>query len=831
MESGKETKGQSPLAERLMLDSGVKALVAPAGFGKSRLLKLIAEKAPEFGYLETVYADRWMHEDDPNLAAHHLGQAIARKEPSKSCILIDDVEACDVVSLVATLDKLCSQGESPLVIMAMRQLNVVPFAHLQVAGKIEVFDTPKMRIDERQQKAMLKSVPRSWQQRIARLGNDWPAALALLAAWASGAKGLENEWLDEDILLHSGLAAYIDQQILPTLSEREQQLLGHMSLFEQSNLNILGRLMINIPVDAIVRKLLYSHNGLLRREGKLVAMQPALSCYFLSMFLARNRDETIPTLLVAADESASAQNLPEACKLAAMANMPTRIDQYVEQYGTLRIWVVFGYQVLRSIVESAGQDAIGRFPRLQLMMAIAHLKEGEIKEAEKLYLGLACNPDIEPEQKTDLEVLRVSLMICGCNLEGKGDLDVMNDIIGGNDDDAAWRSTVATLSCISHAQKGQFDKAGTCLAEARRQAQLAHSEYNVMFSHMHEATIFLAQGELLAARTALAVARKMWKEKFFNDEGVDTVISSISSSIEFESGRLTRSRNFLRRSTRRLPHSEAWFDIYVAAYEPMVRLSVIDHGLESALAKLEHHRQEMIEQGLPRVATMLAGLATCLQGQEFVNTSDQNRFIHAKRYRIDSSSTWQEREIYNLANAYIDIAAGNWQQAANNLEDAMLGATKLQLNRSVLRFRLLLSVIYLHDNRTDLAQSHLHAAIAIGARTGQAQIFREMNSDALSEFLADEIRHHPFTDDVIRLFLKKISSKHIKNKDKASGVLTLRELEILSCLAEGGSDKMLGRQLQISEHGVRYHLKNIYRKLAVHDRTSAVSMARESNLV
>ena len=49
-------------------------------------------------------------------------------------------------------------------------------------------------------------------------------------------------------------------------------------------------------------------------------------------------------------------------------------------------------------------------------------------------------------------------------------------------------------------------------------------------------------------------------------------------------------------------------------------------------------------------------------------------------------------------------------------------------------------------------------------------------------------------------------------------VFTARELDVLFALDQGGPDKLIGRRLGVSEHAVRYHLKNIYRKLRVHDR-------------
>jgi len=51
--------------------------------------------------------------------------------------------------------------------------------------------------------------------------------------------------------------------------------------------------------------------------------------------------------------------------------------------------------------------------------------------------------------------------------------------------------------------------------------------------------------------------------------------------------------------------------------------------------------------------------------------------------------------------------------------------------------------------------------------------------------------------------------------------LTRREKQILRMIAHGLSDKSIAWLLAISEATVHFHLKNIYRKLGVRNRTSA----------
>jgi two-component system nitrate/nitrite response regulator NarL len=60
--------------------------------------------------------------------------------------------------------------------------------------------------------------------------------------------------------------------------------------------------------------------------------------------------------------------------------------------------------------------------------------------------------------------------------------------------------------------------------------------------------------------------------------------------------------------------------------------------------------------------------------------------------------------------------------------------------------------------------------------------------------------------------------------------LTPRELEILSHVAEGRSNKMIARALQITDGTVKLHVKAILRKLGLHSRVEAAVLAVEYGL-
>ena len=61
--------------------------------------------------------------------------------------------------------------------------------------------------------------------------------------------------------------------------------------------------------------------------------------------------------------------------------------------------------------------------------------------------------------------------------------------------------------------------------------------------------------------------------------------------------------------------------------------------------------------------------------------------------------------------------------------------------------------------------------------------------------------------------------------------LTPRELEVLDKLAKGMANKQVADSLQITEHTVKDHVKNILAKLRVADRTEAVTVALKRGII
>jgi DNA-binding NarL/FixJ family response regulator len=70
-----------------------------------------------------------------------------------------------------------------------------------------------------------------------------------------------------------------------------------------------------------------------------------------------------------------------------------------------------------------------------------------------------------------------------------------------------------------------------------------------------------------------------------------------------------------------------------------------------------------------------------------------------------------------------------------------------------------------------------------------------------------------------------VASRLVQQMQRPQEALTARESELLSLLAEGMTNRELGKALFISEATVKTHLGHIYAKLGVETRSAAVSVA------
>jgi len=117
---------------------------------------------------------------------------------------------------------------------------------------------------------------------------------------------------------------------------------------------------------------------------------------------------------------------------------------------------------------------------------------------------------------------------------------------------------------------------------------------------------------------------------------------------------------------------------------------------------------------------------------------------------------------------------------------------------------------------------------------GDAQALRALKAGAKGYMLKSAVRKELV--DSIRLLHagKRCIPAEIATEIASHAVddaLTLREMAVLKCVAAGQSNKVIARELSISEDTVKVHMKSILSKLDARARTHAVTIALRRGII
>lgn len=124
-----------------------------------------------------------------------------------------------------------------------------------------------------------------------------------------------------------------------------------------------------------------------------------------------------------------------------------------------------------------------------------------------------------------------------------------------------------------------------------------------------------------------------------------------------------------------------------------------------------------------------------------------------------------------------------------------------------------------------LSQSDQEADILRAIQQGAAgYLLKSSTMDEITQGIRTVMSGGATLDPSLAHFILKTLKPCIP-KDAPEGVISKRELEVLSLIGKGFSQKQISSQLSISTYTVTDHLKHIYEKLSVPNAPSAIDKA------
>lgn len=156
----------------------------------------------------------------------------------------------------------------------------------------------------------------------------------------------------------------------------------------------------------------------------------------------------------------------------------------------------------------------------------------------------------------------------------------------------------------------------------------------------------------------------------------------------------------------------------------------------------------------------------------------------------------------------------------------MPGADGLEAMRNIMARKPDTAIVILSMYRED---AHVFEAIRLGAR---GYILKDADSDDVMRAIRTVASGGSVIDGTLagRLFQEfKTISAHAEQGNEEG--LTPRELEILTLIAEGASNREIGAKLFLAEKTIKNHITSIFQKLQTNDRTKAAVYAIQRGLI
>jgi two-component system, NarL family, nitrate/nitrite response regulator NarL len=194
------------------------------------------------------------------------------------------------------------------------------------------------------------------------------------------------------------------------------------------------------------------------------------------------------------------------------------------------------------------------------------------------------------------------------------------------------------------------------------------------------------------------------------------------------------------------------------------------------------------------------------------------------------------KELLERRGVEVVAAMDDWQEgielAVHDRPDAILldlqlpGMTEVEVLRELRKRRPNLPVAMLTFS---LQENDLLQALRAGA---SGYLLRTIEPDELITSLRDMVGGNlvvarEFTETLTRILRGELD---VSMERVALAGLTPRELQILCLLTRGKSNKLIARDLGISDGTVKLHVKAILRKLQVHSRVDAAVIAVEEKI-
>ncbi|GAB3368856.1 LuxR C-terminal-related transcriptional regulator [Spongiibacter taiwanensis] len=403
---------------------------------------------------------------------------------------------------------------------------------------------------------------------------------------------------------------------------------------------------------------------------------------------------------------------------------------------------------------------------------------------------------------------------------------------------------VATVACgvgISFAQEFDFLNARKNFAIAHSSIRQSSSDYGMAWVSVLSALVEIHEGDFGHAYNKSTEALKRVRQTSGDYAGIVSTLASWAALAAVETGRDAEAAEFVRLSMGRL-QTHGVVDTVAHALNTAVKLWAGPLGDGISISKLRD-----IAEGFPqRLSVMLS----CFIIQRLLRLGRLDGAIdEAKRIGLGSETARENRFpltrfLLDQTQSDLEVVQGRLAQADARIARMVEHAKEQGRYGHLVELTLLQMTSALRSAHPENGAKYLVRAVTFAAKRRYFRPFRE-RSDLIAGLVNEsKAKNWGFASAEEKEFFAELckglpiaNSSVLEQIDGLDGEMKLletptpRELELLQLIDAGLSNQQLADRLFVSVATVKWHLYNLYSKLNVANRASAIAKARALNLI
>ena len=338
----------------------------------------------------------------------------------------------------------------------------------------------------------------------------------------------------------------------------------------------------------------------------------------------------------------------------------------------------------------------------------------------------------------------------------------------------------------------------------------------------------MAQGRVPEASQWYRQARQIARKSFSTDPCLAVVAADVLM-IELDLER-NREKAIQPRTLKNLTEVRGmWVDIYSTALAVSAELTFAQYDSRAAIRLLTRAVDDVQATGIESLSNAVSALLAHYLAE--VGRSDEAGQVWreqglprgaAELLDIEGQS-WRTMEALSCARIRLLAEQGEWAAAEELADRLRATASARGLVRTLLRALALSMVVAHRAGQPDRALARLVEFLRAARGVGYTRPLvrhRDVSRVVLQRMLGTDL------DEGLRAAAESMLAEVGDTPTAAAPFFSTRELEVLAEVEHGLRNEKIARRLGISVAGVRYHLKNIYRKTGASKRADAVRYAR-----